>query len=80
MPLQVVLISNECIGSFFVLYPLEHVFLFLLGVAVALKQAMTPEFKAYQMQVLANCKALSNALIEYGYKIVTGEATSQKQM
>lgn len=43
------------------------------GVAVALKQAMTPEFKAYQTQVLANCKALSNALVGYGYKIVTGE-------
>lgn len=43
------------------------------GVAVALKQAMSPEFKAYQMQVLANCKALSSALIDHGYKIVTGE-------
>uniref|UniRef100_A0A8C2XNU5 Serine hydroxymethyltransferase n=1 Tax=Cyclopterus lumpus TaxID=8103 RepID=A0A8C2XNU5_CYCLU len=42
------------------------------GVAVALKQAMTSEFKAYQMQVLANCKSLSNALIDRGYKIVTG--------
>ncbi|KAG7281175.1 hypothetical protein CRUP_032878 [Coryphaenoides rupestris] len=44
----------------------------IAGVAVALKQAMTPEFKAYQTQVLANCKALSNALVGYGYKIVTG--------
>ncbi|KAG7249291.1 hypothetical protein CRUP_015383, partial [Coryphaenoides rupestris] len=43
----------------------------IAGVAVALKQAMTPEFKAYQTQVLANCKALSNALVGYGYKIVT---------
>lgn len=43
------------------------------GVAVALKQAMSPEFKAYQMQVLANCRALSSALIDHGYKIVTGE-------
>uniref|UniRef100_A0AAR2LRR7 Serine hydroxymethyltransferase n=1 Tax=Pygocentrus nattereri TaxID=42514 RepID=A0AAR2LRR7_PYGNA len=42
------------------------------GVAVALKQALTPEFKAYQIQVLANCKALAAALIEKGYKIVTG--------
>lgn len=45
----------------------------LAGVAVALKQAMSPEFKAYQTQVLANCKALSSALIDYGYKIVTGK-------
>ncbi|MEQ2239708.1 Serine hydroxymethyltransferase, cytosolic [Ilyodon furcidens] len=44
----------------------------IAGVAVALKQAMTPEFKAYQLQVLANCKALSSALINLGYKIVTG--------
>lgn len=44
----------------------------IAGVAVALKQAMTPEFKAYQMQVLANCKALSSSLIDHGYKIVTG--------
>ncbi|XP_061567395.1 serine hydroxymethyltransferase, cytosolic [Cololabis saira] len=44
----------------------------IAGVAVALKQAMTPEFKAYQVQTLANCKALSSALIDHGYKIVTG--------
>ncbi|KAM4535427.1 serine hydroxymethyltransferase, cytosolic-like isoform 1-T4 [Fundulus diaphanus] len=44
----------------------------IAGVAVALKQAMTPEFKAYQLQVLANCKALSSALMDLGYKIVTG--------
>ncbi|KAF7649990.1 hypothetical protein LDENG_00132950 [Lucifuga dentata] len=42
------------------------------GVAVTLKQAMTPEFKAYQAQVLANCKALADALTDSGYKIVTG--------
>uniref|UniRef100_A0A3B3WZ51 Serine hydroxymethyltransferase n=1 Tax=Poecilia mexicana TaxID=48701 RepID=A0A3B3WZ51_9TELE len=42
------------------------------GVAVALKQAMTPEFKAYQLKVLANCKALSSSLMDLGYKIVTG--------
>uniref|UniRef100_A0A3B3UIX3 Serine hydroxymethyltransferase n=1 Tax=Poecilia latipinna TaxID=48699 RepID=A0A3B3UIX3_9TELE len=44
----------------------------IAGVAVALKQAMTPEFKAYQLQVLANCKALSSSLMDLGYKIVTG--------
>lgn len=43
------------------------------GIAVALRQAMTPEFKAYQQQVVANCKALSTALMELGYDIVTGE-------
>lgn len=43
------------------------------GVAVALKQALTPEFKMYQLQVLANCKAMAVALMEKGYKIVTGK-------
>ncbi|MCJ8746428.1 hypothetical protein PDJAM_G00141590 [Pangasius djambal] len=45
----------------------------IAGLAVALKQAMTPEFKAYQVQVLANCRTLASSLIEKGYKIVTGE-------
>ncbi|XP_030069171.1 serine hydroxymethyltransferase, cytosolic isoform X2 [Microcaecilia unicolor] len=44
----------------------------IAGIAVALKQAMTPEFKLYQMQVVANCKALAAALMELGYHIVTG--------
>uniref|UniRef100_A0AAY4BSM1 Serine hydroxymethyltransferase n=1 Tax=Denticeps clupeoides TaxID=299321 RepID=A0AAY4BSM1_9TELE len=44
----------------------------IAGVAVALKQALTPEFKVYQKQVLANCRALASTLIDKGYKIVTG--------
>ncbi|XP_015264828.1 PREDICTED: serine hydroxymethyltransferase, cytosolic [Gekko japonicus] len=44
----------------------------IAGIAVALKQAMTPEFKAYQRQVVANCKALAKALMGLGYHIVTG--------
>ncbi|XP_058234439.1 serine hydroxymethyltransferase, cytosolic-like isoform X1 [Hemibagrus wyckioides] len=44
----------------------------IAGVAIALKQALTPEFKAYQLQVLANCRSLASSLIEKGYKIVTG--------
>ncbi|KAI4822673.1 hypothetical protein KUCAC02_008205 [Chaenocephalus aceratus] len=44
----------------------------IAGIAVALKQAMSPEFKAYQVQVLVNCKSLSSGLIDHGYKIVTG--------
>uniref|UniRef100_A0AC11CTI8 Serine hydroxymethyltransferase 1 n=2 Tax=Caprinae TaxID=9963 RepID=A0AC11CTI8_SHEEP len=42
------------------------------GVAVALKQAMTPEFRAYQRQVVANCRALAEALMGLGYRVVTG--------
>lgn len=44
----------------------------IAGVAVALKQALTPEFKTYQLQVLANCRALAATLMEKGYKVVTG--------
>ncbi|NWY02890.1 GLYC protein, partial [Nothoprocta ornata] len=44
----------------------------IAGIAVALQQAMTPEFKAYQQQVVANCQALAAALLELGYNIVTG--------
>lgn len=44
----------------------------IAGVAVALKQALTPEFKTYQLQVLANCKALASTLMDKGYKVVTG--------
>lgn len=42
------------------------------GVATALKQAMTPEFKKYQQQLVANAKRLCVVLAERGYKIVTG--------
>ena len=52
-------------------------FHFLPGVAVALKQAMTPEFRAYQRQVVANCRALAEALMGLGYRVVTGTAGSE---
>lgn len=42
------------------------------GVAVALKEAMAPEFKEYQKQVLKNAKAMCEALIARGYKVVSG--------
>ncbi|XP_013385211.1 serine hydroxymethyltransferase, mitochondrial [Lingula anatina] len=42
------------------------------GIAVALKQAMSPEFKEYQLQVLKNANAMSHALLERGYSIVSG--------
>ena len=37
--------------------PLEHV---IAGKAVCFKEALQPEFKAYQKQILANAQALSN--------------------
>jgi len=42
------------------------------ALATCLKQAATPEFKAYQKQVLANSKRLSSELSNRGYKVVSG--------
>jgi glycine hydroxymethyltransferase len=49
--------------------PLEHV---IAAKAVALGEAMTPAFKDYARQVVANAKALAGALAERGYDIVSG--------
>jgi len=43
----------------------------IAAVAVALKEAMTPEFVAYQRQVLANAKCLAESLMALGYHIVS---------
>ncbi|SEL07606.1 glycine hydroxymethyltransferase [Roseateles sp. YR242] len=53
--------------------PLMHV---IAGKAVAFKEALTPEFKAYQQQVVANAKALAETLIERGLRIVSGRTES----
>lgn len=44
----------------------------IAGVAVALKQAATPEFKEYQKQVILNAQTMANAFIKNGYKVVSG--------
>ncbi|NOU09616.1 MAG: serine hydroxymethyltransferase [Nitrospira sp.] len=49
--------------------PLMHV---IAAKAVAFQEALSPGFKRYQQQVLANAKALAQGLIECGYKIVSG--------
>ncbi|MGN0866207.1 MAG: serine hydroxymethyltransferase [Oligosphaeraceae bacterium] len=49
--------------------PLEHV---IAAKAVCLKEAMTPEFKAYGAQVVKNCQALAAALAKRGFRIVSG--------
>ena len=49
--------------------PLEHV---IAGKAVAFKEALSPEFKAYQTQIVANAKALAERLIENGFNVLTG--------
>ncbi|XP_047967019.1 serine hydroxymethyltransferase 3, chloroplastic-like [Salvia hispanica] len=42
------------------------------GLAVCLKHAKSPEFKAYQSKVVSNCRALASRLTELGYKLVSG--------
>jgi glycine hydroxymethyltransferase len=49
--------------------PLMHV---IAAKAVALKEAASPEFKAYQEQVVKNAKALAEALGNRGFRIVSG--------
>lgn len=49
--------------------PLMHV---IAGKAVAFKEALQPEFKTYQEQVVKNAKALCDGLMKRGVKIVSG--------
>jgi len=44
----------------------------ICALAVALKQATTPEYKAYQEQVLKNSKALANKMMTLGHTLVSG--------
>lgn len=49
--------------------PLEHV---IAAKAACFHEALQPEFKTYQAQVIANARALAGALIEHGLDIVSG--------
>lgn len=49
--------------------PLMHV---IAAKAVAFKEALQPEFKTYQEQVVRNAKAMAESFMEQGYKIVSG--------
>ena len=49
--------------------PLEHV---IAAKAVCLGEALKPEFTEYQKQVRRNAKALAAALVEKGFKLLTG--------
>merc|ERR1712168_960793 len=44
----------------------------IAGIAVAMKQANTEEFKEYQRQVIQNAKAVASGLMALGYCVVTG--------
>ena len=49
--------------------PLMHV---IASKAICLKEANTPEFKAYAAQIVANAKALAQSLMDNGMDLVTG--------
>ena len=49
--------------------PLMHV---IAAKAVAFLEALDPEFKLYQAQVIANARAMANTLMERGYSILSG--------
>ena len=53
--------------------PLMHV---IAAKAVAFKEAATPEFRAYQQQVVANARVFSQELIKRGLRIVSGRTES----
>ncbi|QOY63129.1 serine hydroxymethyltransferase [Lysobacter sp. H21R4] len=49
--------------------PLMHV---IAAKAVAFKEALEPEFKTYQQQVVKNAQAMAETILHRGYKIVSG--------
>lgn len=49
--------------------PLMHI---IAAKAVAFKEALSPEFKKYQIQIVKNAKAMANRLLERGLKLVSG--------
>jgi len=49
--------------------PLMHI---IAAKAVAFKEALTPEWRAYQQQIVKNAKALADALMAKGYRLVSG--------
>lgn len=49
--------------------PLMHV---IAAKAVCFKEALSPEFKEYQQQILKNCSTLAKELINRGFEIVSG--------
>ena len=56
--------------------PLMHV---IAAKAVALKEALTPEFKVYQQQIVKNARALAQALISKGFRL-TSDGTDNHLM
>lgn len=73
----IILTNNEELGKKFnsLIFPgiqggpLEHV---IAGKAVAFKEALAPEFKTYQEQVIKNSKMLASTLLANGIELVSG--------
>jgi glycine hydroxymethyltransferase len=73
----IILTNNEELGKKFnsLIFPgiqggpLEHV---IAGKAVAFKEALQPEFKTYQEQVIKNAKILASTLLQHGIELVSG--------
>ena len=57
--------------------PLMHV---IAAKAVALHEAATPAFRAYQAQILANARALAAALLARGFRLLTGGTDNHLMM
>jgi glycine hydroxymethyltransferase len=57
--------------------PLMHV---IAGKAVAFKEALSPEFKAYQQQVVDNARVLAETLVKRGLRIVSGRTESHMML
>ena len=57
--------------------PLEHV---IAGKAVCFQEALQPEFKAYQTQIVANAQALAKGLTERGVKLVSGGTDNHQKL
>lgn len=49
--------------------PLEHV---IAGKAVAFGEALAPAFETYARQIISNANALAKAMVDHGYKIISG--------
>lgn len=49
--------------------PLMHV---IAAKAVAFKEALQPEFKAYQQQIVKNAQAMADELKNQGFRLVSG--------
>lgn len=73
----IILTNNEELGKKFnsLIFPgiqggpLEHV---IAAKAVAFKEALSPDFKTYQEQVIKNCKVLAKTLQDHGIDLVSG--------